>query len=1417
MGRVDSRRVGIAVLGPLTIDGEDSHGVRDRVVLEALVVRADEAVDKQVLADALWGEALPSSWPKMIQGCIVRLRRLLPAGSIETTPYGYRLVLHEDQVDARQFERMLGRARDHLRDGDADRAAYVVTEALALWRGRPFPDLDDWEPGRAEATRLTGLRMDAEELRVEAELVAGRSRSVTEDARALTQQAPFRERRWALLARALYQSGRQTEALDVLARARRLLRDELGLDPGVELTALEEAILRQDPELSSAESSHVSPVCPYRGLLPYEARDAESFFGRDADVAACLRKLRTEGVLAVVGPSGTGKSSLVRAGVIASLEREGTPVLLTTPGQRPLDSLADLPSRAPYAVLVVDQAEEAVTLCSDPEERAAYFARIDAYDGPKVFALRADRLGDLSTSPVFARLLERGLYLPGPMSEENLRAAIEGPARHAGLRLEPGLVDLLVREVDGEPGALPLLSHALRQTWELREGPTLTVDGYRRSGGIRDAVAQSAENLYDRLDNRQRAHLRDLFLRLVEPGDDSGPTRTRVPRTQLALDAAHDRLIDDLVDARLLSSDEGDVQLAHEALAREWPRLRAWLDEDVEGQRIFRHLSSTAETWDSMARPASELYRGVRLAAAVDWAGRSDVELTATEREFLDRSKAETERELQAQRRSNRRLRLSLAGVAVFLVAALVAGFLAVVAAKRSDRQAVRAATAARLADSRRLSAQALAATEPDLALLLAVEGIHRDDSLAARSTLYSILAKDARLRGVARGDAMQEVETRPGGEVVTGGAAGLTSYDGTSLAKARSDDVGAVSALALTPSGRLLAYAPASIIGEDPDPDPRPVRLVETGSQRPLSLGGFLPRSDVWGGALAFSADGTRLAAGEEDFDAGANAGWQVWDTTRPARPIRTVKIDGIRFRVALSPRGDTIYVATRGPDVLRAYDVDSGRLLARRVVPYVSERNPPLVLSPDGALLATSHRDGVAVFDARTLHRLFVLPGQDDGVSALAFSPDGSQLAAGYTSGTSIVWQVARQRPIRTFRGHSQAVEDVAFTADGRALDTVSSDGQLLSWDVAGPGTFPPARQFRENPSQTFTAVPSPDGRTVAYVEYWSGGEQDPTSTKPGHIQFRDVATGRLTPPRQTVWGGPSAVEWEWSPDSRQFALSGGVVNIPGRGLVEHNLQVWDPTTGSPTRTEVGAGVDLATFTHDGARMVLVSREGGTVTIVDRETQRPVAAPIHIGAWGNQFYALTPDDRRLYLPLDDNKTQVVYLATGKVTRIARAGPTFASAFSPDGSKVLLYDSDDRWGVMKAGDLTSAHPRWVVPVRTFTGGPLTYHIGVSWSAGGDVVETLGSGTVDLWDAHTLGQLGTLQVGAGDQVPDALPLPDGHTLLIAHPGGDLFTWDVRPRHLLDVACTLAGRNLTKGEWHELVGARAYRETCPADR
>ena len=760
-------------------------------------------------------------------------------------------------------------------------------EALDLWRGRALADLEEWEPGRLAAARLEALRMDAEELLVAAELGAGHAQAVLEQARTLVAQAPFRERRWVLLATALHQCGRQADALGAVNRARTMLADELGLDPGRELAELEELLLRQDPSLRPLEERTVSAFCPYRGLLPYGADDADFFFGREDDATACLRRLRDTHVLAVVGPSGIGKSSLVLAGVVAALTRAGTPVLVTTPGALPFDSLADLKPRG-RQTLVVDQAEEAVTVCSDVVQRERYFAALAAHvgaGGALVLSLRADHLGDLAPYPDIARVLEDGLYLLGPMGEADLRSAVEGPARRAGLRLEPGLVDLLVREVEGEPAALPLLSHVLRETWEGREGPTLTVASYLATGGIKHAVAKSAESLYDAMDDTQRSRLRSLLMRLVMPSEGSDPVRARVPRAKVVLDEAHVRLVEQLVDARLVSIDGDTVQIAHEALFLVWPRLRGWLDDDVDGQRLFRHLAGAADAWDAMDRPASELYRGTRLTRTLEWRDRARPDLSDTETAFLEASAALSESEQRAaqervrrERRVNHRLRGALTGVAVLAVLAVVAGVLAVRSSDRAEGDRDRARIAADLADARRAGAVALEHADLSTSLLLALSTLQVDSSARAWDNLAAVLMRSPSLLSLRGPSAFfVDLTASPDGALLAvsrpGEGEGLLLMDAATFEPLPFEDDIPASGIAFSPDSSLLAMAVNQWTGNDGSPpriDDQPVRLYDMpdGTLADRQLGGF-PDGGSVEYALDFSADGRRLVAAVDQLDA--------------------------------------------------------------------------------------------------------------------------------------------------------------------------------------------------------------------------------------------------------------------------------------------------------------------------------------------------------------------------------------------------------------------------------------------------------------------------------------------------------------------------------------------------------------------
>jgi DNA-binding SARP family transcriptional activator len=678
--------VRVEVLGPVLLDGQGLRR-RDRVVLAALVAEGDRVVAPDALATALWNGNRPPTWSKVVQGSVMHLRRLLGVGAVETTSGGYRLAVAGTEIDAVCFRHLVEQGRTLSALGDHERAASAFESALELWRGAPLTELEGWPPGEAEAASLLELRCGAEEAWLDDRLAAGHHAAIVDRAATLAAAEPMRERRWLLLAIAQYRCGQQAQALRSLRQARTVLAERAGLAPSDELVALEQRILQQDGSLAApaGESGAGVERCPYKGLVPYDVDDADDFFGRETQVSACLDKLARVSLLAIAGASGNGKSSLVRAGLVPVLARQGRCCLVLSPGPDPAGELTEaIASAGDEAIVVVDQLEELLAT-GDHELIGRVLDALVARSGGAgvIVVLRADRIGQLAEWPPFARLVESGLHLVGSMDAAELRAAVEGPARRAGYRLEPGLVELLVDEVGDEPGALPLLSHVLRQTWERRDGHVLTVAGYRATGGIRGAIAQTAETLYERL---QYAHdgprlVRSTLLRLVAPAPDGGVECHPAPLADIARDADHRQVVEELLGARLLVADQDSVELAHEALVREWPRLREWLDEDVEGQKILRHVSGTAAAWDAMGRPDNELYSGSRLSGAVEWVARADPDLTAVESEFIaagtarERDDREAEREqLRRERRGARRLRAVVVVTALALVVALGLG-----------------------------------------------------------------------------------------------------------------------------------------------------------------------------------------------------------------------------------------------------------------------------------------------------------------------------------------------------------------------------------------------------------------------------------------------------------------------------------------------------------------------------------------------------------------------------------------------------------------------------------------------------------------------------------------------------------------------------------------------------------------------
>jgi DNA-binding SARP family transcriptional activator/WD40 repeat protein len=1414
--------MGIAVLGPLQVDGQ-ANGLspRDRVVLSALVVRAGESISTEALADALWGETLPASWAKVLQGCVVRLRKRLGGAAIQSAANGYRLALSEDELDHKIFERLLEGAREALAAGDSARSSYLAREALQLWRGPVLPDLEEWEPGRVETSRLEGLRMDAEEVLVEAEINAGRAREVLERGRALAAQAPFRERRWALLARALHQTGRQPEALGAIKRARAMLVEEFGLDPGRELTELEAMLLRQDPSLSPVTSREVSATCPYRGLLPYDAADADTFFGREDDIAACLRRLRDTGVLAVIGPSGVGKSSLVRAGVVASLSRSGTPVLVTTPGVLPMDSIVGLKPRG-RQTLVVDQTEEAVTVCTDPAERSRYFAALALHvgaGGALVLALRADHLGDLAPYPEIARVLEDGMYLLGPMSEPGLRSAIEGPARRAGLRLEPGLVDLLVREVEGEPAALPLLSHVLRETWERREGPTLTVAGYRATGGIRQAVSRSAESLYDAMDATQRSQLRSLLLRLVMPTEDGDPVRARVPRSKVAVDAGHSRLVEQLVAARLVSIDGETLQIAHEALVRVWPRLRGWLDDDVDGQRLFRHLAGAADAWESMSRPDSELYRGTRLSRTLEWRDSATPDLDDTENAFLDASIALSEAEKRAaetriarERTVNRRLRGALAGVGVLLVLTLVAGVLAVRSADQARRNLDQSEAAARLAEARGAGAQALNQDIAAVSLLLGLAALQVDDSPQEWENLATTLTRLGSLQRIQEtvGASVSLAVSGDGALVAVGNPeAGLQLFDATTLAPIEFDDDTPTSAITFSPDGKLMAAAVNQWTG---GPTPRivaqPVHLydVPSGELSARQPGGWPSGANVEY-SLAFSHDGDRLVAGVNRYLGPGGpllAAVLVWEVADPSKPVFKVNMPDLP-QAALSPDGRLVYTATIGPRSVRVFDVDSGRLLQWTGSGLIKQPLKGAVdVSPDGSSLAVATGNRILRFDTKTLETQGkALRGHTAEVTDIEYSHDGSMLLSTSVDRTTIVWDADSGVQLGRFAAHRDQIWGAGFSRDDRTVFTSSgpdsnsgpavatsepSDSELMAWDVTGHGDFLSVGEAGSTgEGKIGVSLAGPDGQSVARI--WDD-----------RVWFVDYRTGQETRPvsmRKQLSGHV------WSPDSRWLLTIG-----PGV------LSLRDAETGRLVgQRSYRPGVRvLAAFGADG-NTIYVDDRAGHLESLDPATLAPVREPV---AFVRDAVSLLPDPR--------GETLLVLKEFGSIAWVDPANGTILQS-----TRELLTTEDRLAAVSPNGSVlaavNSAGSVRLIDAHTLEWASMAAGFDVVYAPDGSQFASVQPDRIKLWDGRTgayqasiplpnLPAAGLWSTGSGGPGMTIAYLPDSKGLLVASADGRIFTVDTRTDMWLERACRIAGRNLTQAEWKQFLPSRPYQVTCP---
>ncbi|MEV0151400.1 MULTISPECIES: AAA family ATPase [unclassified Nonomuraea] len=1171
-------------------------------------------------------------------------------------------------------------------------------------------------------------------------------------------------------------------------------------------------------------------ACPYQGLVPFETGKAGLFFGRARATHGLLERLgrRWDGhgsILLVSGASGVGKSSLLRAGLMPALARGRLPVagserwprLLVTPTAKPFRALAEewtrtlggrvaavdellredprraLPETLPPGgrlVLVVDQFEELFTLVTDEQERQAFVRALHAMaEGPRgagvIIGVRADHWDRCAAYPQLAEAIQDGQVVVEPMTEPDLRLAITGPAAAAGLAIEQGLVETILGELGAgdrlEAGALPLLSQALRNTWERREDGTLTVRGYEESGRVRDSVRRTADEVLARLSPEDRRAALRMFRRMTLVTAGGQVARRRATAAEIhAATAAHtperrervEALLSAFAGQRLLTLHEDTAEIAHDALLTAWPTLRQWIEPDLAAQAVYDGVVDAAAQWAENHRDPAFLYRGARLLAVQDSRPRWDRDPDSfpppgpTAEAFIAASTREA-------RRAARRRRLVMAGLAVLSVLALLAAGAAVNAANDAGRQR-------RLALSRLLAAQSEVTGDPALSSVLAVAAWRIARTEQARNRVLS--AATGTGRGTFSGDTrgLTALAFSPDGSIIaTGSDDGTTRLWDTAsrrllgapitLPKYECSSVH----LGFSPDGRTLATACSGT-----------VRFYDVATRREADAP-LKPQAVAT--AFAYNPDGKTFATGN------SRGVVQQWDvaTHRPYGAPMVHPHDGPGLshpihRVTYSRDGKTL--ATAGDDgTARLWDSATSRRLG---APFTGHTAPvtDVAISPDGTTLATVSWDRTGrLWDVATRKQTGRLIDRTAGYASIVFSPDGTRIATGGTSGRTVVWDTASRQQVLALADNVSSVEGVAFSPDGKLLAAAGGDGVVR---LADPQIH--QQTGTRMPAQAAVAL-SPDGRTLA-----TGvpGEKNPA------IQLWDVATQRPLGPPLTPRGVRRPVyHLEFTPDGRTL-------------LTSHpdGLRLWDVASRRETAHDATLK-GVARISPDG-RFVAVDQDDAIVfwdVARRRETGPRIRVPGHTDLV--TAMAISPDGAIVATTGFDNRVRLFDVATRRETEntsIAGAGGFVnALAFSPDGRELAITAADDS---VRLWDVTRRRPAGIgLIVKDAVTNTLAF------SPDGEVLATgLTSGDVQLWDLRTYRRLGAPMTGHTGGVTAVAYSRDGTVVASVADDGTARLWNVRtPPDLVAAACANAGRSLTRDEWENYVGREEeYRQTCP---
>ncbi len=1376
----------IETLGGLTIrqDGEPATELATRKVAALLVYLActDRACAREVLAELLWEERTPERAQANLRWALTNLRKnlgdylLITRATVAISPEA------EVRLDVRDLD-------EHIRLGQIEAAVELYQgEFLQGFYLRGARVFDRW--AAQERERLHLAVVDALHRQVDHDLAGGAFRAGIERAQRLLALDPLQETAHRQMMLLLAASGQRSAALSQYETCRELLIEELGAEPSLEVRETYELLRSGErppgiPLAPAAWEQEPGPVaeCPYRGLAAFREEDAPFFFGREAFTQRLLQAVQVRPLVAViVGSSGSGKSSVVFAGLLPRLleggDRGGWMIADLRPGMQPFRSLAgslaplmspdldetgrlvqarklaealhsgDLPladamehvlKKQPQGqclLLVVDQFEELYTLCPEQEVRYRFLdellAVLEAADAPPeprcvlLLTMRADFMGRALAHRPFADALQEACVMLGPMNREELAAAVEQPARVQGAAFEAGLVERILDDVGQEPGNLPLLEFALTLLWERQSYGWLNHAGYEEIGKVEGALARYADEVFSELDAEAQEQTRQVFVQLVRPGE--GTEDTRRVATQAEVGEENWRLVQHLADRRLVvtghdEAEIGTVEVVHEALIQGWGRLRDWMEADRAFRTWQERLRVALRQWEMTEGDEGALLRGAPLAEAEGWLAERGKELGEAERAFVQAGLALRERRaIDKEARRQRELEAARA--------------LAVEQEKRADVEQRRAEEQTRSAGRLKQRALLLAgAMAIALVLALLVGYLWRrawaeeQEALRQASVLLASQAE-------------AELQAGYGDRAVLLALEALEKYPYTLQAERA--------------LGQAVSYNRAL--------------QQYTGHQSAAT-------------SVAWSPDGRRVAS-----SASTDNDVHIWDPVTGETELViemptgiTGNIYDMALNVQWTPDGKHLLIVTGDRYTLGSQDYDvllwdaaTGELIssvevANEVEPesgdqWVSFVNYPtgslIDIAPQSGRLATAGGDNTAIlWDDTWQGPEMLLRGHSGSVNSVDLSPDEAMLVTASLDGTARIWDTVNGKELHVLEGHEGRVNLALWSPDGARVAAAGEDGTLRIWDASS--------------GDLMTSIQT-EGEEVWSLAWAPNGLRIVTGHEDGSLRTWEVASGL---PLEVLRGHEGIItDLKWSQvDDRLASADGG-------GFA----RIWNaaPSTAwrlYPPQAARGGdwSVQGASWSSDGHYLVMAggdnfaSTEPPSFNIWDVEANQLIMENLGDALNFNGMEAhFSPDDSAiLYLGYeqfpDFSGLATAYVfdaSTGQIRQKFTPGGEDlirSAAWSPDGNKVAT-------GLFSGGVLIWDTQTGNKVTKLIHDTPDMFSAAVQWSPDGSKFAAgFDDSIVRVWDAKTWEELYAVHHEAPTYINAVDWSPDGKYLLTA--------------------------------------------------